>query len=74
MKSFPYKYIVEAYNYFSGDKIRIQCEEYIGIRDAMDRARTLAASDKSVVVKDGSYIVARFLQSIDTRFVWYPVS
>ena len=74
MKSFPYKYIVEDYNYFSGDKIRIRREEYIGIRNAMNRAHTLAANGKSVSVMDGSYTVARFIQDADTKFIWYPVN
>ena len=70
----PPKYIVEDYNYFSGGKIRIRREEYIGIKNAMNRAHILAANGKSVSVKDGSYTVARFLQDVDTRFIWYPVN
>jgi hypothetical protein len=70
----PSKYIVESCTYFCGGKTRIQQEEYIGIKNAMRRAHILAANDKSVYVIDGSLVVARFTNGIDTRFVWYPVN
>jgi len=86
MKMFPYekpilqkklpppKYTVEEYTYFSNTKTRIQRKEYTGIRNAMRRAHILAANGSSVSVMDGTYTVARFLQNINTRFVWYPIN
>jgi hypothetical protein len=70
----PPVYTVEDYCYFFGNKAGLWREECVGIKNAMRRAHALATNGRSVSVMDGTYTVTRFLQDIDTRFVWYPVN